>query len=305
MLELQKLFTRLTEKVTGWIEQLVVMLPNLVAALLIVFVAGLIARWVERAVRSVLYRLSENRPISDLLGTVARVATLITGVFIALGLLQLDKTVTSLLAGIGVVGLALGFAFQDIAANFMSGFIMALRRPFKTGDLVEIAGRRGKIQRLNLRATELETLDGLSILIPNKNIFQDAIINYTRTETRRMDLDIGTAYCDDLEHVREVVCAAVQDIAHRDRAREPEVFFSEFGDSSINSTLRVWLTQSDEISFLRARSEAMIAIKKAFDQADITIPFPIRTLDFGAKVVGGERIDQMALHLAREQDAAQ
>jgi small conductance mechanosensitive channel len=283
MIDLSNVWTKLIDQLIGWLEAMVVMLPNLVLAVLVVLLTAWIARWVERGARGLLLRVSGNRPISDLLGTVARITTLVTGVFIALGMLGLDRTVTSLLAGVGVVGLALGFAFQDIAANFMSGFIMALRRPFDVGDLVKVADHLGRIKRVELRATELETLDGLAVIVPNKEVFQKPIVNYTKTRTRRLDFSAGTAYADDMEKVREVVSQALQDVPNRDPAREIEVFFESFGDSSINFLVRIWLSEADQLSWLRARSEAMIAMKKAFDREGITIPFPIRTLDFGAR----------------------
>jgi small conductance mechanosensitive channel len=286
---------RMLARLNEWFETAVVMLPNLVVAVIVIGFGAFAARWVSKAVSSVLRRVTDNEPISELLATLARIATILVSLFVALGLLQLDRTVTSLLAGVGVVGLALGFAFQDIAANFMAGFLMALRRPFDVGDQVEIGGHHGAILRINLRSTELETLDGLWIMVPNRDVFQSPIVNYTHTPRRRLELEVGTAYGDDMEKVRDVILGAVHDVPLRDREREVEVFFNAFGDSSINSTVRIWLTESTQREYLHAKSEAMIAIKKAFDREGITIPFPIRTLDFGAGVVGGERLDQMRI----------
>ncbi|HMJ16385.1 MAG TPA: hypothetical protein VK524_33455, partial [Polyangiaceae bacterium] len=140
--------------------------------------------------------------------------------------------------------------------------------------------------------SELETLDGLSVLLPNKEIFQKAIINYTMTPSRRMDFKMGMAYCHDMEAVRRVVIEAVQDVPARDRARDVELFFDEFAESSIDFSVRIWLEQSDDRTLRNARSEAMIAIKSAFDRENLTIPFPIRTLDFDADKVGGKNFSQ-------------
>ena len=297
MPELQDLLKKLETRLLDWANQFILMLPNLVVAVFLIVVAAFASRWVETLVLRVTHRMSGNRPISNLLGTLSRLAVMAVVVFIALGLLNLDKTVTSLLAGVGVVGLALGFAFQDIAANFMSGFLMALRGPFKPGDLVEVAGHKGHVQHISLRASELETLDGLSVLIPNKDIFQSAIVNYTLTSRRRMDLTVGTAYGDDMEVVRDVVRRALKDVPHRDQSCEPEVLFESFGDSSINFTARVWLDHAEERFYLDARSEAMIAIKRALDANNLTIPFPIRTLDFGGDVVGGVGLKDVPLRV--------
>ncbi len=304
MVKLQNLLNKLSDKLMTWSEALIGMLPNLLVAGCMVLAASFVSRYVARVVFQVTHRVSRNEPISDLLGAVARLATIAIGLFFALGLLKLDKTVTSLLAGVGIVGLALGFAFQDIAANFMSGFIMAINQPFVVGDLVEVSGHRGYVKKIAMRASLIETLQGLSILVPNKDIFQNAIVNYTNTPHRRMDLTMGTAYGDDMQTVRSTVVGAVQDIPHRDPDREIDLLFSEFGDSSINFTLRIWLNQADEPSYDHARSEAMIAIKRALDSAGLTIPFPIRTLDFGADAVGGKRLDQMRLHIAQDREAA-
>ncbi|MEQ9321497.1 MAG: mechanosensitive ion channel family protein, partial [Polyangiaceae bacterium] len=282
------MLSKLAGKVEGWVEGFIVMLPNLVVALVVVALFSLAAKWVAKLASRLVKRVTNNESFSSLVGTIASVATRIVGVFVALSMLQLDKTVTSLLAGVGVVGLALGFAFQDIAANFMSGIFMAVRRPFKPGDLVEVDGRLARVESVELRSTHVTTTDGLWIQIPNKDVFQNAIINYTKTPKRRMDLSVGVAYSDDLEKARSVATEAVHEIPKRDHEREVELFYDSFGDSSINFVVRVWLESSEQKDYLAARSEAIIAIKKAFDKAQLTIPFPIRTLDFGAGDVGGK-----------------
>jgi small conductance mechanosensitive channel len=182
----------------------------------------------------------------------------------------------------------------------MSGFMMAVRRPFDIGDLVEIAGHKGRVKHVALRASEIETLDGLAIIVPNKEIFQKSIINYTMTPNRRLDFKMGAAYCHDMKTVRRVVIDAVQNVPSRDGTRDIEFFFEEFADSSIDFVVRIWLDHADEKTYRNARSEAMIAIKEAFDRAQITIPFPVRTLDFGADAAGGRSIQRMALKLSRD-----
>ncbi len=300
MVNLNELTAKLWSKLHGWLEACVVMLPNALLALLLVLLALLVSRLVQKLTQRLVYRASKNAPISELLGTLARVTMIVMALFFGLGLLGLDKTVTSLLAGVGVVGLALGFAFQDIAANFMSGFIMAVRRPFDIGDYVEIAGHKGRIKHIALRHSEIETLDGLAVIVPNKEVFQRAIINYTMTPNRRLDFRMGVAYSHDMKSVRRVVIDAVQDVPARDHSRDIEFFFEEFAESSIDFTVRIWLDHADEKTLRNARSEAMIAIKDAFDRQKLTIPFPIRTLDFGSDSVGGTSIQRMSMKLARD-----
>ncbi|MEO1172250.1 MAG: mechanosensitive ion channel family protein [Myxococcota bacterium] len=283
----ESLIDALSAKLLGWLTTFIVMLPNLVVAALVLVVFSFAARWIGIGTNRLVFRTSRNRPISDLLASITRVGVTLIGLFVALGLLHLDQAVTSLIAGLGVFGLVAGFAFQDIASNFMAGIIMALNRPFDVDDLVEVAGQTGTVLKIEMRATMIRTLDGLVVTLPNKDVFQGAIINYTSTPERRMDLAVGVAYDSDLAAVRELVIEVAEQTLNRDRRREPEVLFEQFGESSIDLTVRVWLNRGDQLAWLRSRSDLMIRLKAAFDEHDVTIPFPIRTLDFGADAVGG------------------
>ncbi|MEM9694560.1 MAG: mechanosensitive ion channel family protein, partial [Myxococcota bacterium] len=249
-----------------------------------------VSRWVSDATKKLLERFMDNKPIAGILSATARVAVIGVGVFAALSLLHLDKAVTSLLAGVGVVGLAIGFAFQDIAANFISGLIMAVRRPFDVGDLIEIGDRLVRVDAIRLRATHVTTPDGLSLIVPNRKIFQEVIVNYTKTTHRRLAVEVGVSYDDDLEKVADLTRAVLEKLESRLEDRPVEVMFTEFGSSSINLMGRVWLKSSEQRVYLTSRSDAIMGIKKAYDEAGISIPFPIRTLDFGAKEVGGSNL---------------
>ena len=277
-------------KLEAWGKSLVLMLPNLISAAVVVGLFALFARIARRAVARMLGRVSERDQLNRLLVSLTANAVLVVGVVIALNILKLDRTVMSLLAGVGVIGLALGFAFQDIAANLMAGILILLRRPFRAGDIVKTNEYYGKVQRINLRNTIVKTWTGQIVLIPNKEVFQRALTNFSREGERRVDLCIGVSYGDDLQKVERVARQAVCQIAERDTRREPEFFYTDFGSSSINCSLRFWLKFPEEHSFLQARHEAIKAIKTAFDDNKISIPFPIRTLDFGIK--GGETLHE-------------
>ena len=277
-------FESLIGKLGGWLDAAILALPNFVVALVIVVVAALVARLARRVVTSVVGRLGEHleatKRVQGLLGTLAYVAVLAAGTFIALGVLQLDGIVTSLLAGAGIVGLALGFAFQDIASNFIAGVLLAVRAPFRVGDLVQTNDFLGIVREINLRATILDTFQGQRVIVPNASVYQNPLINYAANRHRRVDVVCGVGYGDDLDHVERVAKDAVADVPNRDSAREPELFFTEFGDSSINFQLRVWITETAQKPYLAVQSAIIKRLKAAFDANNITIPFPIRTLDF-------------------------
>lgn len=275
-----------TGKINGWLEAAIAILPNFVVAVVIVVIFALLARLVRWGVRKAFGKASQNVAVVNLFAVLSYLATFTLGVFIALGVLQLDKTVTSILAGAGILGLAIGFAFQDIAANFLSGILMAFRKPLRVKDLVETNGFMGTVQHISIRTTVLSTFQGQEVMIPNKDVFNSPITNYTKTGKRRVDLPVGVSYGDDLSKVRKLVTETISGLDGVDVAQGVDLVYTEFGDSSINFVTVFWLKDISHGSYLRWRSEAIMAIKEAFDANDITIPFPIRTLDFGIK--GGE-----------------
>lgn len=276
----------LTEKLTGWLQGAIALLPNLVVAILIIIVFWLLARVARGIVRNLIGRVSSNRQIAGLLATLSYVAVIAIGIFVALGVLELDSTVNRLLAGVGIIGLALGFAFQDLAANFMAGVIMSFQRPFKLDDIVETNGHMGVVEDLSLRSTFIRTFQNQVVMVPNKDIFGNPLVNYSTKRKRRVDLSCGVAYGDDLAKAKEIAVSAIEGLELRDESRNVEFFYNEFGGSSINFALRFWIDFDKQTDFLQAQSEGIMALKRAFDDGGITIPFPIRTLDFG--VVGGE-----------------
>lgn len=278
-------------KIETWITGLIEMLPNLVVALFILIVFYVIGKLARKAVTKLLSTVTANRTITNLLETVINILILGVGIFIALSVLQLDGAVTSLLAGAGIIGLALGFAFQDIASNFISGVILSIRHPFGIGDIIQTNDYYGTVQKLNLRNTIIKTVTGQLVYIPNKKVFENPMENFTATGLRRIDLSCGVSYGDDLEKARDVALKAVDRIDHVLSDQGIEFYYDEFGSSSINFKIRFWVRFATNPDYWQARNDAIIAISQAFDQNDIMIPFPIRTLDFGIR--GGEKLNTM------------
>ncbi len=213
--------------------------------------------------------------------------------FMVLSILHLDKAVTTILAGAGIIGLALAFAFQDIAANFISGIFISFRRPIHIGDIDKIGDYMGKVSNVNLRDTIPTTFQGQMVIIPNKNVFHNPIENYSLLGKRRLDLETGVSYAEDLEKVQRITLDAVRNIDGLCEDEKTTMYYKEFGDSSINYTIRFWLKNPEQSAYWIASDQAIINIKKAYDQNDITIPFPIRTLDFGIK--GGQSLSEVNL----------
>ena len=286
-------FQPLLEEIRNWWDQGIKLIPNLLLAIIV----GTLGYFITSILRKYFSRLS-NRLIRDdtLAGLLTTTLTLIAGLlvlFLVLSILELDGIVKTALAGAGVVGLALGLAFQDPILNFFSGILLTIRHLFRKGDLIQVDGYFGKVQEVNLRHTSITTLQGQDVMIPNKIMAQTPITNYTKLRMRRVDIGCGVSYGDDLDKVRELTIQAIKDGVAYDKSKDIQLFFNEFGNSSINYTLRFWIDEqkTGQADFLAAQSDAIMAIKRCYDANDIMIPFPIRTLDFGIK--GGEKLSEM------------
>lgn len=289
--EFVDVYSTLTEKLVNWLETAIAMLPNLVMALLVLIVFFVIGRFVRKAVKRMLQSTTSNKTIIHLFETIVGVSIIGIGIFIALSILDLDGAVTSLLAGAGIIGLALGFAFQDIASNFISGIILSIRHPFGIGDIIETNDFYGTVEKMNLRNTIIRTPQGQVVYIPNKSVFENPLENYTSSGVRRIDLECGISYGDDLVKAKEVAIDAIKGLENYNAAKEINFYYTEFGGSSINFEIHFWVNFQSNPDFLSARSDAIMILTKAFDENDIMIPFPIRTLDFGIR--GGEKLDTM------------
>lgn len=276
-------FELVTDRLNGWLDALIELSPDLIVAAVVVVTFSLVARLVRHLSARFLVRLAGGRGIANLLSTLAGAAVVLIGVFIALGILNLDKAVTSLLAGAGVLGIALAFAFQDLAANLIAGVYLSFQRPFVIGDLIETHDVFGTVESVDLRNSILRTHDGRIVVLPNREIFENKLINYSRSGTRRIEVQVGVSYGDDLDKVLDVTRQAIESVEPRDTSQPCEVFFVGFGGSSIDLVARFWIPFQRQTQYRRAVSDAVMAVKTAYERHDVVIPFPIRTLDFGIK----------------------
>lgn len=293
-MDINKAYEIIANKLSLWLKELIRLLPNIALATLVLVLGFLIAKWLKKIACKIFTRFIHNDTLNNLFSSLVYIFALGVTIFVALSILNLDKAVTSILAGAGIIGLALAFAFQDIASNFMSGIFLSIRRPLHTGDIVQIKDYMGKITQINLRDTVLRTFQGQMVIIPNKEVLQNPIENYSLLGKRRMDLTVGVSYGDDLQKVKDVTLKALEKIEGLTKEDEITFFYKEFGDSSINFDVRLWVHTPEQPEYLQVRSEAVMRIKRAYDENDITIPFPIRTLDFGIK--GGVPLNEITIN---------
>ena len=267
------------QELSQWGSQLIGLLPNIGLAILIIILSFITAKYARRVVRHRVQTSSVKNTLTTLIATTTYTVIIGIGVFFALETIQLDKAVTSLLAGAGIIGLALAFAFQDIASNFVSGLILATKDIFSVGDLIETGDHFGEVKKIDLRTTQILIPSGQTLMIPNSEILSNPLKNYSETGQRRVDIACGVGYDDDLDEAKRVVRQAVKDCFFVDPDSGIDIFYDAFGGSSMNFTIRFWIDfQQSNKAYLSARSEAIMSIKKSLDENGFDIPYPIRTI---------------------------
>jgi small conductance mechanosensitive channel len=263
---LQQPLQAVTGKLMSWAQDGLLILPNAVIAILVVVVCWIAARVLGTVVQRLVARFSPNRDVVRLLGFAAYGTLLTGGIFIALGVLHLDKTVTSLLTGVGIIGLTLGFALQDVASNLMAGLLIELHHPFRVDDVIETNNFVGRVSRITLRDTEIAQLDGQVVVVPNKEIYNKPVVNHSSASGRRVDFEIKVPPDVDLDEALRLAHSAISGIDRRDQRRELELFFKSIEDTGTTLLVRFWIDSGDEIEYLRARSSAIHHVKSAFDR---------------------------------------
>jgi small conductance mechanosensitive channel len=279
----------LLKRLNDWATVIIKMLPNLVVAIFVLVIIAKLRHSIARLVERAVFKVSGHRHIARLMAALTRLAVIATGVILALDVLNLDRAVASLLAGVGILGIAFGFASQDIAANFMAGVLLHFVHPFRMGDLIKSGEFLGYVEAMDMRSTRVRNQQGQIITIPNKILLGNAIINFTISGRRRVDIVCGVSYADDLQLAGDLAVKAVTELELRNQERPVELFYEKFDNSSINFTLRFW-TRPEQKIFLKARSDAIKAIRQTFKAHGITIPFQIVTLDFS--LAGGEGLKE-------------
>ena len=278
------------DKLASWLDSLILNLPNFILAVLVFIVFIFVAKYISRLLNKILLKRSIQHSVRDISIKIIKLLIISVGFFIALGLLNLDKLLTSILAGAGVAGLAIGLALQGTLSNTVSGVILSFLPEIQIGDWVETNGYAGEVLEVNLRNIVIKQGDNNHVIIPNTKIVEDSFKNYSSTKRSRVMVNCGVGYESDLEKVQEITVNAIYEIFKQNGNEEVEFAYEGFGDSSINYVVRFWTDVTKQRDILFAKHKAILAIKKAYNENDINIPFPIRTLDFGKNKFRSETI---------------
>jgi len=251
-----------------------VALPRIVGALVLLMVGWWIAGRAQRAMVAVLNRQSRiDAILSGVIASIVRYGILIVVVVAVLA--QLGIQTTSILAALGAAGLAIGLAMQGTLANIAAGMMLLWLRPFRIGDYIDTGAVAGTVKELGLFASELHSWDGIYQFVPNSELWNKRIVNYSRLSTRLVDLAFGVAYEDDLAKGQEVLLKLAGEDSRVMADPAPQTFVDELGDSAVVLRLRVWGANADYWTLRRTLTERG---KAALETAGLTIPFPQRDL---------------------------
>jgi small-conductance mechanosensitive channel len=257
-------------------------------SLLIALLGLWLVRLLSKALDRVMLRFGVEQILRDFLRNIAYVVGLVV-VFVA-ALDSLGVPTTSMLAVLGAAGLAVGLALKDSLSNIASGVMLIVLRPFRAGDAVQIAGQEGVVERVRIFQTTLRAFENHDIFLPNSQITTSPIINYTSRDHRRIDVEVGVGYGDDIGKARDVLLAVAS--AHPKVRDEPasDVLVTGLGDSSVGMVLRAW---TDTPDFIATRSELTEAVHREFGKAGVSIPFPQRDLHVYHHDNEGRPLDQL------------
>lgn len=249
----------------------VAFLPRMIVAALVLFVFWALYRATSRPLRALLHRSGLEPVLTSLvIDKIYRIGLFLFGLVTAAS--QVGINVTAALAGLGVAGIAIGFAGQDLLSNVIAGFTIFMDRPFRIGDFIKVQDQYGDVTNITMRSTRIRTNRNTFVVIPNKKIIDEVVINHSKHGETRVDVPVGIAYKESIPEARRVLLEAVAGLEHVMNDPAPSIVVKELGGSSVDLLVRVWISDaSREVPIFYAVMETS---KLALDAAGIQIPYP-------------------------------
>lgn len=273
-------FEQILETLDSLLESLFESVPRIALALVVLALFWFVGRLLRRVLEPRLARL-RTKSFGQVFATLTYIGVVLIGFIVAVPIAFPSVNAVTMLSGLGLLGVAAGFAFQDILSNLLSGLLLILRQPFEAGDQIEVNGIAGTVEVITIRETRLRTFDGFVVFIPNKDVYVNAIHVQTARAMVRTSLVVGVEYDTDLALARRTALQTLRDLDGVVDDPAPEALYVDFGASSINLDLRYW-TGSREAERRRVQDLVVEHIKAAFDREGVEIPFDIVTLDTSA-----------------------
>ncbi|WP_339906252.1 mechanosensitive ion channel family protein [uncultured Cyclobacterium sp.] len=258
----------------GDLESVEQMAVSLFVGLLILIFFIYLSRWIKRIVSNRLSKKTDDHLLTNFISASIKSLVMVFGLALLLRFLGLTGVVNSLLAGAGITAFIIGFALKDIGENFLAGILLAFKRPFKIGDMVEINGLSGKVRALNLRDTQVKTIDGKDVFIPNATIIKNPMINFTIDGYLSYSFIVGLDYGSDYEAALKLISELIQSVPGvLDGDKKPTVYVKELASSTLNVKITYWVNtyNRDQID-AKIHSLAIVKVLTGLEEKGFTLP---------------------------------
>jgi len=266
------------QKINQMGRDFMALLPNLLFGVVVFVVFIFIARGVQSLVERLLENRQQSVSLKLLLSRLSYVAALILGVLVTVTIIVPGFTPASLLSALGVGGVAIGFAFKDIFQNFLAGVLLLVTEPFKINDQIRYKDFEGTVETIQTRATTIKTYDGRRVVIPNAELFINAVTVNTAYEQRRLQYDIGIGYGDDIGKARQLIIEAMRGVDGVLTDPAPEALVVDLAGSSVNIRARWWINPPRRADIMGAQDRVLEAIKNTLTAQGIDLPFPTQQI---------------------------
>lgn len=264
----------------GMLSDFLDRVPYLVVATIVLIMFWLLSIAFKKIVTKILSKNRSHRNLVKVFQRMGGAIILFVGFMIAMVIAIPGFTPAKLVGALGIGSVAIGFAFKDIFQNLLSGILLLLSEPFRIGDQIISGEYEGTVEDIKVRATTIRTYDGRQVVIPNSQLYTSALTVNTAYKRRRLEITVGIGYDDDIRTAKQVILEALENTKSVSKLAEPSVIASGFGESSIDLTVRWFIDNGTQANKVESIHEAIVEIKDHLDNANINIPFPIRTLDF-------------------------
>lgn len=281
----------------GMFDDFMARVPYFIVAIIVLLLFWLLSSIFKSLVTKLLSKSHTHRNLVRVFQRIGGALILFVGFMIAMVIAIPGFTPAKLVGALGIGSVAIGFAFKDIFQNLLSGILLLLSEPFKIGDQIISGDYEGTVEDIKVRATTIRTYDGRQVVIPNSQLYTGALTVNTAYKRRRLEMTVGIGYNDDIRGAKKAILAALENAKTVSKLAEPSVIATEFGDSSINLKVRWYIDDGTQANKVASIHEVIVEVKDYLDEADVNIPFPIRTLDFSdgsAKALAEQVVDIQA-----------
>ncbi|MCK6053459.1 mechanosensitive ion channel family protein [Moraxella osloensis] len=261
------------------LQQMISRIPYLVIASLVFVIFWVLSIFFKKAVTKILGNRNHHQNLVTVFRRVGSALILFLGFMVAMIIAVPSFTPGKLIGALGIGSVAIGFAFKDIFQNLLSGILLLLSEPFRIGDQIISGNFEGTVEDIQIRATTIRTYDGRKVVIPNSQLYTSTMTVNTAYSQRRLEFDVGIGYENNIIDAQQVILSVLKAAPTVSKLAEPSVIATALADSSVVLRVRWFIDDGTQTNRVASINEVIILVKEALEKANISIPFPVTTLD--------------------------